>query len=372
MKSKVKKFLKIGIPTISIAGIVTLFVCVSGVLVKSPLVSIGGSTAVLPLINEFSKSYNNIDIVTSAGGSGAGINSIIEGTKEIGMASKTPFSPEELLNQETWKNKKVKTLTIAWDGIGIVYKPSNKKGEVININENTLAKIYTAFSGVKKLKLGELLENEDETKIIPYARNGGAEISGTADAFLKYSNLKYENSNYWETLEKEGLTEKIKNNLEKGNYGSNVIQTAESNSQTWNRVKDGPMGSMTYLSAGFIIEHQKEIESYGFKIAKYKSKNIVDENGSSNITNGYEWYRPLNLMYSIDVIKDNKDIKEMLNWMIFDGNAEKIIKDNNYTPLTIEQKESMKIIENGLESFVENWDSKLGYCGAKNNSVDEG
>lgn len=375
MRSLNKKILRVGLPIIGVATFATIITCVSGVLVSMPIVSMGGSTAVLPLINSLANVYNDIDIVTSAGGSGAGINAIVDGTKEIGMASKNPgidlseVAVKKDKKSKAWKDKNIKTLTIAWDGIGIIYK--SKDNISIDINENNIAKIYHAFSGLKTYTLGEIANNENKTKITPFARNGGSNVSGTADAFLNDSHLKIN----WNDIDEKEVKDILKN----GAYRSNVIQTAEANSQAWNRVKDGPEGSMIYLSAGFILNNLSEIEKKGFKVATYNGIKMKDDQGQIKITEGYDWYRPFNLIYSINQIKNNKKIKNMLTW-IFDGienntndddvDATWIIRKEGYIPLKKEQLEMMINTKEGA-SLKDGWmvdplnaDIRLGYCGA--------
>ncbi len=367
MKSTGKKILKIGLPIVSVFGFTALIVCVSGVLVKTPTISIGGSNAILPLMNAFGEKYKDVDIVTSAGGSGAGINSIIDGTKEIGMASKNPkiLDLEKNDNKyKSWKNKNVKTLTIAWDGIGIIYKPSLKSRDTkLNIDASTLAKLYTSFSGLKNITFDDLFGNGDTTVLKPFARNGGSNISGTADAFLKDSHLDYETSSYWASLS-EDEQNSIHDRLENGSYGSNVTQTSESNLQAWNRAKRGDAGSVVYLSAGFILNNINEIKNSGFEIATYN--NIDLEN--LTITNGYNWYRPFNLIYSIEKIKTDTKVAKML-WWFFSEQAKEIVKREGYVSLTDDQLKLMtndKTIPTDYQWLIDpkNSDVNLGYCGA--------
>lgn len=337
-RQKSKKFLKIALPIVAVAGFTGLIIGISGAFVNTSTISIGGSSAVLPLINAYANQYKSADIITSAGGSGVGISSIIDGTKEIGMVSKDPdiknLDPNNN-DYKVWKEKEVKTLTIAYDAIAIVYKPSNNFE--LDINENNISKIYQAFSGIKKVTLGELnnSDNDNNTVIKPYARNGGASISGTADGFLKNSGFKdwdYSNYEKWNKEQKE-----IANILEEGNYGSNVTQTAESNSQAWNRVKDGQEGSMIYLSAGFVIKNIKTIESNGFKVATYMGEKLNLE----NVAKGYQWYRPFNLIYSMKQIRNNNDIINALMWMLFDEKAKKICGEKGFVFLNEEQIKNM-------------------------------
>ncbi|MBR3348382.1 MAG: hypothetical protein IKG36_03120, partial [Mycoplasmataceae bacterium] len=58
MKKKVLKIMKFAIPSfLGISSFIVTISCFSGVLVKVQTISIGGSTAVLPLVNAFSNVY---------------------------------------------------------------------------------------------------------------------------------------------------------------------------------------------------------------------------------------------------------------------------------------------------------------------------
>lgn len=374
MKPKVKKVLKIVAPTMAIGlAISGVIVLSSGIIHNVSTVSIGGSTAVLPLINDIANHLNYIDIVTSAGGSGVGINSIINGSKEIGMSSKNPQIDKWKDNQldeykyNVWENKKVKTLTIAWDGIGIIYKPTKQSmNEDLNINATTLGKIYSAFSGFKEITFGDLFNNGDTKVITPYARNGGGDVSGTTEAFLLESNVE------WGGPDISPQDKKIIiNNIQKGNYGSHVRQTSEANSQAWANVKNGPEGSMIYLSSGFIINNKKEIEKYGFKIAKYDGKEMTIE----TIAKGYNWFRPFNLIYSMDHVKNKLEILQMFEDIIFNNKIHnEIMIPNGFTPLSPQQIKTLfnpnidiDKIQDKKSLFIDesNTDIALTYSGAK-------
>lgn len=370
MKPKTKRFLKIGLPIIGTSIFVGLTIGISGVLINTATISVAGSSAVLPLMNSISNAYKGADIVTTAGGSGVGINYVLQGLKEIGMASKNPNTSINkhknpnidfnLPEFKEWKEKEIKTITIAWDGIGIIYKPSNFDDELV-LNRESLAKIYTAFSGVKEITMGDILGNEDKTKVIPFARNGGSSTSGTADAFLKDSGINYKESQYWTDLGED--KEKVLDALEHGSYGINVVQTAEANSQAWDRVKTGGVGSIIYLSSGFIFNNLKEIENAGFKVATYSDKKI--KLTKETLTNGYNWYRPFNLLFSLKHVKNNKTIQNTINWILFNDKAKEII-NKDYVALTEEQIKTMytnNTIQN--DNFFENSsDIDIGYCGA--------
>ena len=377
MKTNVKRFFKILIPVVGVGVVSCGIVFVSGCLVQTPLVSLGGSTAVLPLINALSPYIDFIDVVTSAGGSGVGISSIIDGTKEIGIASTHPDILSLGLDNtkyQIWDEKRVKTVTIAWDGIVLVYKPSSNSANAnVIINEENLAKIYHAFSGDKQFKLGDLLNNNDETIIVPYARNGGSSVSGTTEAFFKDSHLNYKDSPYWKSLVQNNQVDNITNAITNGGYGPNVIQTAESNSQAWNVAKNGPEGSFVYLSTGFVINNIEEIQKYGFKVALY-GKQGISPLKPGVIANTYNWYRPLNLMYSMTHVKNIPEIPRMIAWILFNEQAKQIINNEGYVPLSEASLQSMgwngnlndmSFLINDSDSPEGTYDVKLGYSGAK-------
>ena len=111
---------------------------------------------------------------------------------------------------------------------------------------------------------------------------------------------------------------------------------------------------MIYLSAGFINSNKSEIEGSGFKIATYKNTTIE----SANITKGYDWYRPLNMMVSIAT--DSPHIRLFAECIISDNLVPKEeIKNAGYIGLSPQQKETMRQVKNYWVP-----DIVLGYNGA--------
>lgn len=355
---------KIGIIGVSLIGVTTTIVLTSGILSHTPLINAAGSSAVQPLMASFSNQYLPADLVTQAGGSGAGIRAIIDGTKEIGMASKNPGVIKELKpgeepspDQLKWIERKIKTVTIAWDGMGLVYKPK-EKGTKVDVNENTIKKIYTAFAGHEQLTYADIGVEGDNTIIYPYARSGGSTVSGTADAFYKDSKLKYEVT----PDEKKILDDSLNN----GAYGKHTITTSESNSQAWSFVKnENKIGSMVYLSAGFINNNMKEIKDNGFEIATYNGFTVDIE----NIAKNYNWYRPLNLMISIEPnpekpgeIRDHNSQK-LIEWILAEADKEpipaEIISRGGYIKLSREEIKKLMCLNGDLNTFWEATDEKI-------------
>ncbi|MGL5590719.1 MAG: PstS family phosphate ABC transporter substrate-binding protein [Metamycoplasmataceae bacterium] len=340
---------KIGALGVFVLGVTTTLVLTSGILSNTPLINAAGSSAVQPLMASFANKYTPADLVTQAGGSGAGIRAIIDATKQIGMASKNPGIITELEepkwseDQRKWIERDIKTVTIAWDGMGLVYKPSSSDVNV-DVNEETIKNIYMAFAGNQQLTYEDIGIEGDKTIISPYARSGGALVSGTADAFYKDSNLKYEVT----TDEKEILD----NSLIMGNYGRFTTTTAESNSQAWSFFKnENKTGSMVYLSAGFINNNIREIERLGFKVATYNGIKA----DPTEITVGYDWYRPLNLMISIKESQELDNLKELINWILAPEAEEpipaEIISKGGYIKLTETQIKELMCIDEDINTF---------------------
>lgn len=345
MKKKIIKYATVGIFSAATIGVIIGF---STSWKSMPTISVAGSSAVFPLIEEYSNTYNSSDIVAQAGGSGLGINVALNNTKNIGMASKNPNKDPS--NDKTWTDKRMKTITIAWDAIGIVYK--NSSNDKLDITSNNIGKIYKAFAGYENISYSDLIDGSNNTSTIKtYARDGGLEKSGTADAFFKDSGFG--------TSATSSLSSQEVNALTSGLYGKNTVPTAESNSQAWDAIKSSnESNSMIYLSSGFILNNINEIKKYGFNVATYNGNELISE----NITNGYDWYRPLNLLISLNTAP--KYVIDFISWTIDINNKEiqEILSSLGYTILTNENVNSMT--KNGKQ-WWEVSDSELGYCGAK-------
>lgn len=318
------------------------------------LISAAGSSAVFPLVNEYASEYKHADIVSQAGGSGVGIQSVIEGTKNIGMASKNPNGIDKHLKD--WTDRKIKTITISWDGLGIVYRdpsenptlnllgpesPSGSPGNIFNI--------YKAFAGNEIVRYHDIGIIGNFTPITPFARTGGATASGTADSFFKSSGLISSSD--------PDITPDITNALGEGNYGRHTFQTPESNSQSWQQAAaSSNPGAMVYLSAGFIANNKEEILAKKFKVATYQGATLE----IANITKTYNWFRPLNVMISL--LDKTNGLREFIEWTTH-TDRDGILKSQGYIPLSEIQKNSMK------SSLGDFWvdDVSLGYSGALEN-----
>lgn len=310
-----------------------------------PSISIGGSSAVEPLSSALGNSYNDADVSVVAGGSSAGIKYAVLSEKDIGNASTNPYTKvvdativNEGWDRSTWQVKDMKTVTIAWDAIAIVYKPpSNINYDLVISNEN-INKLYEIFAGYSAFPFSAMDTNfPSNISFSPYARTGGSSASGTATSFLTESSFSNVSK----------LDKLIIDSLKKGDYGRYTTPTNESNIESWTRLKsDGKEGSIIYLSLGFVKKNILEINKAGFKVAKYKNEisgiisdptGITEDDKLSKI--GYGWFSPLNSIFSLKLSTDA--VKDFMWWVFTDELANSIISNHGFIPLTFDYKRTM-------------------------------
>lgn len=329
-------------------------------------INIAGSSAVQPLMTALGNDYKNADVTTQAGGSSEGMKVAATLEKDLGNASKNTYDSVQKAtiannsyDKNTWRDNGIKTVTFAWDGLAIVYKPVNYNSNLI-INKTNIYDIYALFSGIKTYTLQDLLKNgEPNIVMTSYARTGGANASGTATSFLDQSSLTTNEG--WKTWgEQNGLNpEDVKRALSTGKYlGSHVVNTNESNVESWNRVSsDDKVGSIIYLSLGFVEKNLSVIQSKGFNVAqmevedKKSTKKVVDAS-IENVSNGsYLWSSPLNTM--ISTLYSNQATKDFLWWILTDNRAKELIKNSGYAVVSDEDK--LKMISKKDFSSITEW-----------------
>ena len=296
---------------------------------------VSGSSTVQPLINEISKIYTQAEVISEAGGSSTGIYNVVNYNKDVGATSREPqvheaglpaVANEQAINGEystAWNELQIKTITIGFDGIGLIYKFNNsEKYSDLVINNNNILNLYDAFTGSGEIESLNQIQNDlPNIKIRAYARTGGSNTSGTAEAFLKNSGFKLPepgNKDYerWE---------RIDDILSSGKYGPSVQQTAESNLITWSNIKanssNNDFAYMTYLSAGFIKNNYDDILKAGFKVALYqedgqKPVELIDSDTQViNVPDKYKWYRPLDLIVRLKDDDKLEDIKQFIKFI---------------------------------------------------------
>ena len=148
--------------TLAIALVCVLTACGG----NKETVATDGSTSmnkVIGALGEAFQSDSGITVTYNATGSGAGIQAVLEGRCDIGLASR------ELRDEE--KAKGLEGTVLAYDGIAIIVNPENP---VNDLDLKTIAKIYTGE--IKNWK--EIGGNDAEIVLI--GREAG---SGTRDGF---------------------------------------------------------------------------------------------------------------------------------------------------------------------------------------------
>ncbi len=134
-------------------------------------ITIKGSTTVLPIAQataeEFMDENPGISISVAGGGSGVGIASIIDGTADIGDASR-PIKDKEL-SRAVSNGVEPKAHVVAMDGIAVIVHPSNVR-EAITIDE------------IKDIYTGKKSQWSRGGKIVVISRDSA---SGTFEAFNK-------------------------------------------------------------------------------------------------------------------------------------------------------------------------------------------
>ncbi len=129
-------------------------------------VSTDGSTSMSKVIGGLSESFENdtgIPVTYNATGSGSGIQAVLEGRCDIGLASR------QLKDEE--KSKGLEGTVLAYDGIAVIVHPENP---VADLSVEAIAKIYTGEITNWK----EVGGNDKE--IVRIGREAG---SGTRDGF---------------------------------------------------------------------------------------------------------------------------------------------------------------------------------------------
>lgn len=233
----------------------------------------GGSTSIQPLMEKIAEQFNKDGkgtITVQGGGSSVGTKGAIDGTFEIGMASR------ELKDDEA---SKLDGTVIALDGIVVIV---NKDNAVKNITLDDIKKVYTGeITNWKDL-------GGDDAEIAVVAREEG---SGTRDGF-------------------EGIV---------GFESDAQIKSAEIQNATGAVVSsvDGNKNAIGYISLGSLTKSEKALTVDGVAASE---DTILD--GS------YKLQRP----FTLAVKKDSKKAETLFEY-IFSDAGKKIIQDNKYIPV---------------------------------------
>lgn len=156
-----------------IAGLFIVLTTAGAFAASSGSITIKGSTTVLPIAQataeEFMNNNPNVSISVQGGGSSVGIASIIDGTTDIGDASR-PIKDKEL-KKAVANGASPKAHVVAMDGIAVIVNPSN------NISAMTKQQIKDIYTG-KISKWSDVGSSAGTVVVI-----GRDSASGTFEAF---------------------------------------------------------------------------------------------------------------------------------------------------------------------------------------------
>lgn len=276
-----------------------------------------GSSSVQPFMAALGRLYadsnpgSGIEISVQAGGSAIGISSVANGQTAMGNASKSPR--ESVLGDKgleaLWREKGLKTVTLAKDAIGILLLPPQNAPGGWGVDASNVARLYDAFAGYDRVALrdfylGDPAAIDPGVEIKGFARSGGAGASGTAEAFLKDSNLL-----------PGPLSQRTADALGAGKYGPNTQQTNESNSEAYTNFKANAKrpGAMVYLSLGYILNNADQISRDGFAVLKYSGHDATIQNVADGL---YGWTRPFETVVSLNSPKA-RAVEGFVEWILF-------------------------------------------------------
>jgi phosphate transport system substrate-binding protein len=124
-------------------ALIACVTCIGHAYAASGNITMKGSTTVFPISQKtaeiFMQKNPNVNISVQGGGSSVGITSILDGTADIGQASR-PIKDKEI--EKAVKNGvNPKVHVVAMDGIAVIVNPSN------NLNSISIAQIKDIYTG---------------------------------------------------------------------------------------------------------------------------------------------------------------------------------------------------------------------------------
>ncbi len=267
-----------GIGTLIVAGLFCLSLTAPCLAEK---IVVEGSTTVLPIAQKaaeiFMEENRDVNIIVRGGGSGVGIASLIDGTCDIGNASR-PIKDTEL-DKAVSRGVDVKANVIAMDGIAVIVHPSNK------VEALTKEQIKAIFTG--RISNWSQVGGANE-KIVVISRDTS---SGTFEAFGELA-------------------------LDKAKVRADALMQA-SNQAVANTVSRTP-GAIGYIGLGYI--------SSGVKVLAIEG---VTPSNETVLLNTYIISRPL-FMYTRGVPKGA--VKKFIDF-ILSPKGQQVVEEEGFVAL---------------------------------------
>lgn len=253
---------------------------------------IKGSDTVLPVSQEaaenYMKAHKGATVTVTGGGSGVGISSLLDGTTDIAMASRSIKFGERVKLKKN--NKDLREVVVAYDALAVVVNPKNP---ISNLTREQLEAIYrgkvTNWNQVRDNVTGKRGPNK---KIIVYSRETS---SGTYE-FFKTSVLK--EKNYMAGVLSMPAT-------------GAVIQSV---SQT--------EGAIGYVGMAYVNSHVKALK------ISYDGKNYVYPNMATGRNHTYPIIRELYYYYTAD---RERVVRPFINYLL-SKQGQAIVMKTGYVP----------------------------------------
>jgi len=254
---------------------------------------IKGSDTVLPVSQEAAESYMKqhplARVTVTGGGSGVGIASLLDGTTDIAMASRSIKFGEKMELKRS--NKDLRETVVAYDALAVVVNPNNP---VSNLTREQIEKIFrgklTNWNQVVDPVTGR---RGNDKKIIVYSRETS---SGTYE-FFKTSVLK--EKNYMAGVLSMPAT---------GAIIQSVSQTE---------------GAIGYVGMAYVNSHVKALS------VSYDNKNFVYPNMTTGRKRQYPIIRELFYYYTAD---REQAVTPFIEYLLSDE-GQKIVMSTGYVPV---------------------------------------
>jgi len=271
----------------TILTIAAAFLSLSMGLSQKTTIKVKGSDTCLPLTQkeaeDYMKSNSNMSISVVGGGSGVGLQALVEGTTDIAMSSRAMKMTEKMKLQDAKKD--FKEVIIAYDALAVVVNPSNK---VSQLTKEQLTDIFTGT--VKNWKdVGGA-----DMEIVIYSRESS---SGTFEFFKEHV-------------------------MDGKNYASSALMMPATGAiiQSVSQTK----GAIGYVGLAYIEKDVKAI-----KVSYDKGKTYIIPSLETAKNKTYPVIRPL---YYYFLNKDEKMVKPFLDYVL-SAVGQKIVKEVGYIPL---------------------------------------
>lgn len=254
---------------------------------------IKGSDTVLPVSQEaaenFMKLHKGSHVTVTGGGSGVGISSLLDGTTDIAMASRSIKFSEKMDLKKS--HKTLREAVVAYDALAVVVNPSNP---ITNLTRAQLEAIFRGkVTNWNQVKDPVTKRRGPNMKIIVYSRETS---SGTYE-FFKTSVLKEKN------------------------YMAGVLSMPATGAiiQSVSQTK----GAIGYVGMAYVNRHVKAIK------VSYDNRHFVYPSMATGRNHTYPIIRELYYYYTAD---KEKRVKPFIKYLL-SGAGQKIVMKTGYVPV---------------------------------------